>query len=473
MSYLSRREGRYSYRRRFPSDVAELIGRSEYRKALGTADRTEALKLARVLSVEFDRICEAALAEASQPKTKAPAPERQSATDVLANLDAVVRSVTLDAVERMRTPGWQKDMQWKREALEAHAQGIMPPAVQMHPVTAKAALNALESVLRGDPVPLRSPELVPINRVQNRPTQTDDARTADEFATVLAEYCEGVSTGRASKLNNLTARVFQWPSTQDAQVQRIMQYCAAKLDAGGKASSVHSDSAALVTVLRRVPGWGNTALPKAGAVAKTVRSGAGMGRDQRDPIPLQQMLALHARIKAQAPAHYPAAVLLARYGLRPGELLQEGPEALAVRTDVLGNEQLVFKAGLYGGKNAAARRDLPVHADDAQLFRDVLAGLDLPSNTPRLVRDRRVRQRVTNLSRVFRRFLGESTALTLYSQRHTCADLLRAVHATAEEIGGILGHTAAGSKATSIYGGSQPLDRPRGLLAAVRAMIPD
>lgn len=77
MSYLSRRDGRYSYRRRFPSDVASLIGRSEYRKALGTADRTEALKLARVLSVEFDRICEEALASSEPHKaegTISPAP---------------------------------------------------------------------------------------------------------------------------------------------------------------------------------------------------------------------------------------------------------------------------------------------------------------------------------------------------------------------------------------------------------------
>ncbi|MNG29494.1 hypothetical protein D3C84_1149280 [compost metagenome] len=87
-------------------------------------------------------------------------------------------------------------------------------------------------------------------------------------------------------------------------------------------------------------------------------------------------------------------------------------------------------------------------------------------------RDRRIRQRVRNVSRVFNRLLGEGDGLSLYSQRHTCADLLRAVGATAEEVGGVLGHTAAGAKATSIYGGSQPLDRPRELLEKVRVLIP-
>jgi hypothetical protein len=473
MSYITRRDGRYSYRRRFPNDVAELIGRTEYRKALGTADRTEALKLARVMSVEFDRICETALQEQTEAVASASTGSGDgsiAATHVLSSLDAVVRGFTLDVVERMHTPGWQKELEWKKRALQAHADGLMPPGVQMHPVTARAALRALQGVLDGNPPPIAEQDAAP--RIDAVSVPTTGGRTAKEFAPVLAEYCEGVGGGRASKLKNLTARVLVWPSTADAQVQRVMQYCGEKLEAGGKPSSVHSDAAALITVLRRVPGWAGIALPKTGAVAKTVRSGAGMGKDQRDPIPLEQMLKVHASIRATAPAHYPAAVLLARYGLRPGELLQEGPEALSERTDILGKRELVFKVALSGGKNAAARRDLPVHADDAPLFREVLGALDLPAGCTRTQRDTRVRQRVRNLSRVFRRFLGDSPTLTLYSQRHSCADLLRHVQATGEEVGGILGHTAAGAKATSIYGGSQPLDRPRELLGKVRALIP-
>ncbi|UQW69287.1 DUF6538 domain-containing protein [Pseudomonas avellanae] len=144
MSYLTRRDGRYSYRRRFPADVAEVVGRTEYRRALGTADRSEALRLAHVVSVEFDRICDAAL---SAPESTPEAVPTQSATDVLGNLDAVVRSITLDVVDRMQRPGWQAEIEWKKQALDAHAQGQMPPGVQMHPVTARAALRALDSVL--------------------------------------------------------------------------------------------------------------------------------------------------------------------------------------------------------------------------------------------------------------------------------------------------------------------------------------
>lgn len=474
MSYLSRRDGRYSYRRRFPSDVANLIGRSEYRKALGTADRAEALKLSRVLSVEFDRICEEALAgDASRATEGAPTPTpgQPTATDVLASLDSVVRTVTLDLVERMQRPGWQAHAETQQIALRAHVQGQMPPGVQMHPMVAKAALNAVERVLAGDPMPVRV-ERVPVSIPVADTASQDGSHTAGAFEEVLTEYCTGVGPGRASKVRGLAARILTWPSTADAQLERIMQHCAERLAAGGRASSVHVDAAALVTVLKRLPGWGGLALPKTGTVAKAVRAGAGMGKDQRDPIPLEQMLEIHKAIKEQVPAHYPAAILLARYGLRPGELLQEGPGALCERVDILGKRELVFRAALSGGKNAASRRDLPVHPDDKPLFKAVLAGLDLAPDCSRAVRNRRIRLRVHHLSRVFRRFLGDAPTLTLYSQRHSCADLLRAVGATTEEVGGILGHAPAGSKATSIYGGSQPLDRPRELLAKVREFLP-
>jgi hypothetical protein len=56
--YLIRRGGRYSFRRRYPIDVAAILGKVEFVKALGTADRREAEKLARFVNVKFDNICE-------------------------------------------------------------------------------------------------------------------------------------------------------------------------------------------------------------------------------------------------------------------------------------------------------------------------------------------------------------------------------------------------------------------------------
>ena len=476
MSYLARRDGRYSYRRRFPADVAALIGRNEYRKALGTADRSEAMRLSHAVSVEFDRICDAAVAACAGPVSQSAEPEsvkaqEQTATDVLNNLNAVVRGFTLNITERMQSSGWQSELEWRRASLEAHARGtLVLPGLDIHPVEARAMLRALDDTLAGNPPRFDVPAL---GGAAPAPAAVpSDTVTETVFQAVLDDYYEGVGPSRVGKLKSLTRRVLAWPSTQAEQLERVMQYCAERLEAGGKATSVHGDAAALITVLRRVPGWQSITLPRAGAVARAVRSGGGMNVNQRSSIPLDRMLNLHTEMKRQVPVHHSTVVLLARYGLRPGELLQEGPEALGYRVDILGNRELVFKAALSGGKNAASRRDIPVHTDDAGMFREVLAGLGLAKDATPLQRDRRIRQRVGNVSRVFNRLLGEGDGLSLYSQRHTCADLLRAVGATAEEVGGVLGHTAAGSKATSIYGGSQPLDRPRELLEKVRALIP-
>ncbi|CAI9005542.1 Tyr recombinase domain-containing protein [Pseudomonas chlororaphis] len=477
VSYLARRDGRYSYRRRFPADVAALIGRNEYRKALGTADRSEALRLSHAVSVEFDRICDAAVAANADPVPQSAEPETveaqaRTATEVLDNLNAMVRGFTLNITERMQSSGWQSELEWRRASLEAHARGtLVLPGLDIHPVEARAMLRALDDTLAGNPPRFDAPAPggAPAPAAAAVPS---DTVTEAAFQTVLEDYYEGVGPSRVSKLKSLARRVLAWPSTPAEQLERVMQYCAERLEAGGKATSVHGDAAALITVLRRVPGWQSIALPRTGATARAVRSGGGMNVNQRDSIPLERMLNLHAEMKRQVPVHHSTVVLLARYGLRPGELLQEGPEALGYRVDILGNQELVFKAALSGGKNAAARRDVPVHADDAGMFREVLAGLDLAKEATPVQRDRRIRQRVRNVSRVFNRLLGEGEGLSLYSQRHTCADLLRAVGATAEEVGGVLGHTAAGAKATSIYGGSQPLDRPRELLEKVRAFIP-
>ena len=475
MSYLTRRDGRYSYRRRFPAEVAQIIGRVEYRKALGTADRGEALRLSHFVSVEFDRICAEALAAPTDPALPiTETTQAETAAEVLNNLNAVVRTFTVNITERMQSSGWQSELKWRRANLEALANGTVLPGLDIHPVTALAMRKALDDTLAGNPPRFDSTPLEPAERAV--PTATSGAAgtvTEVVFQAVLDDYYEGVGPSRVAKLKSLTRRVLAWPSTQADQLERVMKYCAERLEAGGKATSVHGDAAGLITVLRRVPGWEGISLPRTGAVARAVRSGGGMNVNQRSSISLERMLSIHAEVKRQVPVHHATVVLLARYGLRPGELLQEGPEALGYRVDILGNRELVFKAALNGGKNAASRRDLPVHADDAPLFREVLKGLGLAADATPVERDRRVRRRVQNASGVFRRLLGGEEGLSLYSQRHTLADLLRAVGATTDEVGGILGHTPAGSKATSIYGGSQPLDRPRELLAKVRELIPD
>ncbi|HDS1756985.1 DUF6538 domain-containing protein [Pseudomonas sp. M5] len=480
MSYVTRRDGRYFYRRRFPADVAAIVGRAEFRKALGTADRKEALQLARVVSVEFDRTCSDALTQsacgggAGAMQALDEPTQRVTAESILERLRAVVDGATRSAVEALepsqrQAPTWAAELEWRKAALQAIADGKHPGAADYNPAEAMAALRALEALERGEVPSLEQPTGTPQKPADAAPgafAGSPDQRTAAEFTEALDGYCSRVSEGRAGIVRSLAAKVLRWPSTPDAQVQRIMQFAEERLSAGGKASSVHNQAAGLITVLRELPGWERIALPRNGAVARAVRQGGQLQADARDSMPLAVVHAVLQAFDARSDAVDAAAArLLVRYGLRPLELLQEGPEALAIREDILHNKELVFHAGLSGAKNSASRRSLPVHADDAELFRLVLADRGAADA-------KRARARVKRLGDAMRIALrGKPGKLSLYSLRHTCADLLRAAGATPDEVGGVLGHTAKGSKATSIYGGKAPLHRPRALLAQVRELL--
>ncbi|MNF49614.1 hypothetical protein D3C84_308910 [compost metagenome] len=476
MSYVTRRDGRYFYRRRFPTEVAEIVGRAEFRKALGTADRKEADRLARQVSVEFDRVCTDALTQTAQqargesPGSKVGAPPRVTAEAILARLQTIVEKATRSAIEALEpsqrhAPTWAAEMAWRKEALLAIAEGKHPGAADYSPIEAMAVYRNIEALERGELLSLGSatPEpAAPARALSDDP----DSRTAAEFKEALEGYCSRVSSGRADIVRSLAERVLRWPSTQAQQVQRIMQYAEAKLAAGGKPSSAHTQAAGLITVLRELPGWERISLPRNGSTARTVRQGGQLQADARDAMPLGVVQEVLQGLDDRGDAvDVAAARLLVRYGLRPIELLQEGPEALAEREDILHNRELVFHAGLSGAKNSASRRCLPVHADDVELFKLVLGARGEAG-------EKRARARIQRLSAAVRiQLRGKPGKLSLYSLRHTCADLLRAVGATPDEVGGVLGHTAKGSKATSIYGGKAPLHRPRALLAKVRELL--
>ena len=479
MSYVTRRDGRYHYRRRFPVDVAAIVGRAEFRKALGTADRREADKQARMVSVEFDRICHESLIQAAQAapgeaqEAQVGASPGVPAETILARFQAVVAQSTRSAVEALEpsqrvAATWQRELEWRKAAWLATAKGEHPAAAHYNPVEAMAAYRALEALERGELTGLGTtvPESAPPAIAPSGAAGDPDARTAAEFKEVLDGYCARVSDSRAGIVRGLAERVLHWPSNQTQQVGRIMQYAEAKLAAGLKPSSVYTQTAGLITVLRELPGWERISLPRNGSTARTVRLGGQLQADARDSMPLAIVQEVLAGLDSRGDkVDAAAARLLVRYGLRPKELLQEGPDALAEREDILGGKELVFHAGLSGAKNSASRRCLPVHADDVELFKLVLSARGESG-------ERRARTRIQRLSGAVRRLVQEKAgSLSLYSLRHTCADLLRAAGATPDEVGGVLGHAAKGSKATSIYGGKAPLDRPRELLVKVRNLL--
>ncbi|WP_312906179.1 DUF6538 domain-containing protein [Stutzerimonas nitrititolerans] len=479
MSYIIRREGRYTYRRRFSAEVAAIVGRAEFRKALGTADRAEAMKLARKVSVEFDRICDEALhsgaADGHAIVEAQPVPVRDAAA-ILSQLQAVVAQAQRSAIEAVQpaqrvSATWRDELAWRKDALRAIADGNHPGAQHYNPLEAMAALQALESLSRGEVPALPRDELEPVPKSS---LDTQDAgdplrRTQADFDSVLTDYGARVTARRARLVGQLCRHVLRWPATPSEQVQRILAYCSQKLAAGVKPSSLSTNSTALIAVLRLLDGWGDIKLPKTNATTRAVREGQGGSRTSRQPIPLNTLQRALAEMQKEAkPADTAAVVLLARYGLRPSELLREGLDALGEREDIVQNRELVFRAGLTGRKTEASRRDLPVHVDDVPLFRLVLSDFDLPSTATAAEKEAYCNRRVVRLRGAFNKRLP--AGFTLYGIRHSVADLLRHCGATEEEVGGILGHTSS-NRMTAIYGGTASLGRPRELLGKLRELL--
>lgn len=160
-NYLFRRNGRYSYRRRFPTEVATLLGRTEFVRALGTADPAMAARLSRQVSVEFDRICSEALLNldksSAEPlldeRTETPQPTNaEVARRVLDGLPGIVAKITENTLaEQARNPNWLATVEWQRRALKVHIAARMPREIAMHPLEARAALDVLDAAARGEP----------------------------------------------------------------------------------------------------------------------------------------------------------------------------------------------------------------------------------------------------------------------------------------------------------------------------------
>jgi integrase len=481
--YLIRRNGRYSYRRRYPNEVAEVIRKTEFVKALGTADRTEAARLARQVSVKFDNECEIALrtlsespAEPSQATDEeTPQPTNADvAKSVLSRLPGIIRTATEFVIaEQAQNTRWRHIVSLQRRALEAHIAGEMPVSIAMHPLEARTALDAIDAAVRGEPMEFSTSHVehaqtIPESMPEDRPAQTQTLRQSD-LEAALEEYAHGKSHRRKMLAHRHALRVLHLPCTHQQAVNAISGWCKDALTAGKKPSSVWTEASAVIALLKYVPGWHEFAVPKVGEL-KRLRGAGAARRDARAPMPVPT---LH-RILRSLPLHLPrdgeywhAVVLIcALYGLRPGEILRCGSESLQERETVFGDQQLVFRVGLHGAKNSSSERDLPVPPELRSLFQLALSRKQCNPET--------AKTRVDRINVFVRKAQGEATtAHSMYSVRHLFADIARACGFLDAEIGPIMGHKGS-SGITSVYGGAGTLESESKLLQAVQSrLFPD
>lgn len=83
-THLHERGGRYSIRRRIPTDLIEHYGRREIVRALGTSDRKEAVRRCRIEGVKLDEEFERARAALADPPHASPEVQQRRATHSLA-----------------------------------------------------------------------------------------------------------------------------------------------------------------------------------------------------------------------------------------------------------------------------------------------------------------------------------------------------------------------------------------------------
>lgn len=475
--YLIRRGGRYSFRRRYPIDVAAILGKVEFVKALGTADRREAEKLARVVNVNFDNICE----ESLRGLARAPAEPSKTADDpglhqsdeevtrsVLARLPGIIRTMTESVIaEQSRNrAGWADVISWQRRSLEAQVAGQMPASVAKHPLEARAALEALEAAARGEPMnvagnlPTPSPvaETPPI-----RPVEKDSLLDREKLNAAFEEYALGKSPRRVALALRQTNKVLHLPCSREEAVAAITKRCTDELSKDKKRASIWTEASAVIAVLKHVPGWHNFEVPKVGAL-KQLKGAGRASQDARSPMPVSVLHTVLGNLPKNLPrggGYWHASLLLcALYGLRPGELLRSGSEALQVRKDVFDVERLVFKVGLNGAKTVASKRDPPVPDELRPLFELALSKGSCSSET--------ARTRVERLNRLVQKSQSDSAIRhTLYTVRHLFADVARSCNYSEDQFGPLFGHTSK-ADITRVYGGKAPLDFNSELLSAVQ-----
>jgi integrase len=479
-NYLIRRTGRYSYRRRYPTEVAALLGRSEFVQALGTADPKEAARLARIVAVAFDKACDDAVQEATQKISEAASTVRQEtgeptdrdvAKSVLDSLPGIIRTVTESVIaeQARNAKGWKDEVAWRRRAALAHIAGQMPAGIQMHPFAARAMLNALDAAESGSPLIVDNP--VPMQEPTKVATpvfteQENKLVTAEAINLALKSYAGEKSGRRTQVARRCAERTLNLPCTQQEAIKSITQWCTTELAREKKPASVWTEASAVISLLKFVPGWHSFSVPKVG----DLRSLRGAGRSRKDskaPMPVALLHTVLLRLPEHLPRNgnywHATLLLCALYGFRPGELLQSGEESLQNRTDLFGNEQMVFKVGLNGAKNESSKRDLPVPDELVPLFKLALSqGACIPETT---------RTRVERLNKLVKKACGnEGLGLTLYSIRHTFADVARACKYSDAQFGPIMGHKSS-SGITASYGGSESLDHIEELLTAVKVKL--
>lgn len=444
------------YRRRYPAAVAQALGKAVFMRSLKTADKQEATRLSRVVSVEFDNACAAALAaQKHTPATSTgldtPAPAHAKVVSTgspdprLAIPSLVKRAV--DSLLSYPAEEYHEQKDWSLAVLGLMERGEFPRGVAgaepLHPVQAAAVASTIATptgTAYAAPNPSTAPAIAyPVSMPVDIPR-------------ALTLYREKVGDNRYRQISRALE-----PMTLVGDAEAVQQQLKAWAEQRlleVQPRSVKVTLTGLVSCLRCV-------LPDLKAPElRALRGVLEPKSDDRRAAPIKTVQAIVREAELRIPrtndnvsARWDALVLrcLAILGCRPAELLKPEASVLIERQDVQGKHWTVLR--IQQAKNKSSLRDIPLNADVLPItqLREFLAWRD----KTRL----KVQASVNSLNMRLRSRYLKSTpdkeGITTYSLRHTWAAIAKDLAIDFEVRERILGHKVQGM--ATVYGDGIPM----------------
>lgn len=451
------------YRRRYPKDVASVLGKAIHMQSLKTANKREAERLSRSVSVQFDAICnearlrhELALAGAAGSQVPGGVGFGASANPeaVLSDIPDLVRQAASRVIEEQRSNprGWLNVVKGWKSFYEAMKVGAVPNEAQRLAVEAQAILNGIDLVIQGKPIPTVESVGDQLNDLGN------SSRGGESWASICSRALE-IYRDRVSASRHLLAKkCLQEVNVSSNALSHVeaglLEWCRGRLSEVTP-RTVKTQLDCMASALR-------CALPNLQTPRLKELQGVMQPRnDDRQSMPVQEickaiekfrMRPASAKVRKDyggGAAQFDAIAVktLAVLGMRPRELMQAKSDAIIEKSDVFGAKGLYFR--IVAGKNKASERDIPI-GDETRIVLDIdklRAMLVWQESNPRSLHGA--------VSSMCSRFKKMTNGYTLYQMRHSWKDIAVSVGVDFELRERLLGHRVRGVAA--VYGSGIPL----------------
>lgn len=486
--FLHKKKGSslWYYRRRFPKDVAQVVGKEVHMQSLQTSIKRDAERMVRMMAVQFDLICEEArrahklqqeinstkcgtdTEQVNSVASSAAVDAQRTPESILARVPELTRAAAEWVVKRQQhnPGGWQEEVSRWRGFYVSAITAPMPSPGPQTAIEAQAFLNGIDLAVQGKPLP---PEVLGEGvRDELRPAANSGKSWESVCTRALTMYRAKVSEPRYQVAQRRLPDVKVSSISEQHVEAGLHEWCMERLKEVAP-RTVKTQLDCLVSALRCV-------LPELQTPQPRELKGVMQARtDDRAAMPIQAIREVIDGFKSRPPSvkvrngygggasQFDAIAVetLAVLGMRPRELMQSKSDAICEKTDVFGGKGIYFR--IFKGKNKAAERDIPI-SDGVRNVLDIeklKAMLVWQENNPRSLHGA-----VSSLATRFKEIAKEYHP---YQMRHSWADIARSCDVNFEIRERLMGHRVRG--VATVYGSGIPLVVGLDAIEAVRSVI--